>query len=247
MWTLLTIVLIGTSIILRLSEPKLKGIIGEKRVIKQLEKLSSENYVVLNDIMLPSEKGTSQIDHVVLSPYGIFVIETKNYSGWIHGSENSEYWTQSIYKTKMKFRNPIRQNWGHIYALKQVLSEYSEIPFIPIVVFAGTAKLKNLSVRTDVIYEDKLYEKILEHRGVPVISSSDMERLTAQLRQTSIIDKEARKSHNNQIKVAVKERRARENAKICPKCGGTILLRSGKYGEFYGCSNYPKCRYKMNA
>lgn len=61
---------------------------------------------MLNDIMLPTEKGTSQIDHVIISSYRVFVIETKNYSGWIHGSENSEDWMQTIYsqmKEKQKY------------------------------------------------------------------------------------------------------------------------------------------------
>ena len=112
MWTFLVIALIAASIVLRIYEPAIKGIIGEKRVRKQLDKLSPENYRVLNDVMVRTEKGTSQIDHVVVSIYGIFVIETKNYTGWIHGSENSEYWTQSIYRKKTKFRNPIRSKLG---------------------------------------------------------------------------------------------------------------------------------------
>jgi DNA topoisomerase-1 len=29
----------------------------------------------------------------------------------------------------------------------------------------------------------------------------------------------------------------------CPLCGGELLLRKGRFGEFIGCSNFPKCRY----
>ena len=76
-----------------------------------------------------------QIDHVVVSIYGIFVIETKNYSGWIFGDENSQYWAQVIYKTKNRFYNPILQNRGHIKALQGLLQDYSHIRYIPIVVF----------------------------------------------------------------------------------------------------------------
>jgi len=121
------VVLIVLIILYRHNEPKIKGAIGEKRVIRQLSKLPPEEYKVLNNIMIKTDKGSTQIDHVVISIFGIFVIETKNYNGWIHGSENSEYWTQSIYKNKSSFRNPIRQNRAHIYALKEVLPDYGQV------------------------------------------------------------------------------------------------------------------------
>lgn len=101
-----------------MSSPKNIGKFGEKRVARKLDWLSKE-YTTLNDILLPTHYGTTQIDHIVVSPYGIFVIETKNYKGWIFGHENSEEWKQSLLGKKRfwgwsseqhKFRNPIRQN-----------------------------------------------------------------------------------------------------------------------------------------
>jgi hypothetical protein len=79
-----------------------KGVIGESKVARQLNKLQNDEYKVLNDILVETDRGTSQIDHIVLSIFGIFVIESKNYKGWIHGSENSEYWIQTIYKKKIQ-------------------------------------------------------------------------------------------------------------------------------------------------
>lgn len=110
MWLLVSVWLIIIIVALILRHPKIKGLIGEWRVRKQLERLPAEDYKILNDITIKAKKATSQIDHLIISPYGIFVIETKNYRGWIHGSENSEYWFQTIYRTKAKFRNPIKQN-----------------------------------------------------------------------------------------------------------------------------------------
>jgi hypothetical protein len=101
----------------RLNAPKRKGTKGESRVSRKLKRLQNEEFIVFNDVLIRTRNGSSQIDHIVISIYGIFVIETKNYSGWIHGNENSEYCMQSIYKKKTKFRNPIRQNWAHIYML----------------------------------------------------------------------------------------------------------------------------------
>ena len=105
-------------LILRLNMPKIKGSVGEAKAARQLSKLDREEYRVINDILVTSHGHSSQIDHIVVSRFGIFVIETKHYKGWIHGGENSEYWTQSIYNHKNKFRNPIKQNAGHIRACK---------------------------------------------------------------------------------------------------------------------------------
>ena len=163
MWIIAPVWVIIIIIAIILSHPKIKGLIGEWRVRKQLRRLPEENYKVLNDITLRGKKGTSQIDHLVVSPYGIFVIETKNYNGWIHGSEDSEYWFQTFYKHKTKFRNPIKQNWSHIYAMKENLPEYKDVAYHPVIVFVGKGKLKNLDVTTDVIYSDALFESIISH------------------------------------------------------------------------------------
>lgn len=120
-------------IIFKLFLPRIKGFFGEKSVALLLSRLDSEKYKVINNIMLQVGDRTTQIDHVVVSNYGIFVIETKNYKGWIFGNEFSDYWTQVIYKRKEKLYNPVRQNYGHIQALKQILSEYADVNYISIV------------------------------------------------------------------------------------------------------------------
>jgi len=76
--------------------PKIKGFFGEKSVAFQLSRLDPSKYKVINNIILQSGEKTTQIDHVVVSNYGIFVIETKNYNGWILGDEYADYWTQVI-------------------------------------------------------------------------------------------------------------------------------------------------------
>ena len=96
-----------------------KGKIGEKKVAKQLERLDRNKYKVINNVILKTSRGTSQIDHLVISQYGIFVLETKNYTGWIFGSERADKWQQIIYKKKSFFRNPIKQNYSHIKALEE--------------------------------------------------------------------------------------------------------------------------------
>jgi hypothetical protein len=230
-----------------LNHPKVRGIIGEKRVLKQLERLPKEHYRLLNDLMLKAKIGTSQIDHIAISPHGIFVIETKNYKGWIYGDEDSEYWTQTIYRYKIKFRNPIKQNWGHIYTLKEALPEYQHIPYYSVIVFAGNARLKNVNTKSDVIYADKLFETIMNYKGNRQLTNQDMEKIFNTLREFSIKDKELKNQHVKRIRWNVKIREMKEHILICPKCGGHLIKRDGRYGEFYGCENFPKCRYKMGS
>jgi len=240
-WLIIIIIIIIATI---LSHPKIKGLIGEWRVRKQLRRLPEENYRILNDITLRGKKGTSQIDHLVVSPYGIFVIETKNYNGWIHGSEDSEYWFQTFYKHKTKFRNPIKQNWSHIYAMKENLPEYKDVAYHPVIVFVGKGKLKNLDVTTDVIYSDALFETIMRHRGPQKLSDNEIDKISTTLRGASIKDKQAKRNHVSRIKWNVKMKKMKERVLICPQCGGQLIIRTGKSGEFYGCSNFPQCQYK---
>lgn len=240
-WLIIIIIIILATV---LSHPKIKGLIGEWRVRKQLRRLPEENYRVLNDITLRGKKGTSQIDHLVVSPYGIFVIETKNYKGWVHGSEDSEYWTQTFYKYKTKFRNPIKQNWSHIYTLKENLQEYENVPYYPIIVFVGTGKLKNLDVKTDVIYINALFETIMKHRGPKKLTDNEIGKIFTKLRGASIKDKQTKRDHVSRIKWNVKIKKMKEKVHICPQCGGQLIRRIDKSGEFYGCSNFPRCQYK---
>ena len=113
-----------------------KGAIGEKRVAHILKKLPEDRYKVINNLLIQNNGHKTQIDHIVVSVYGIFVIETKTYQGWIYGGENSDYWTQNIYGNKYLLRNPIHQNYGHIKAVKNILDEYPGLPYISIVAFS---------------------------------------------------------------------------------------------------------------
>lgn len=241
------LLLIGITLflILKINKPKIKGSIGESRIAGQLNKLNDKEYKVLNDIIIRTSKGSSQIDHIVISTYGIFVIETKNYSGWIHGNENSEYWTQTFYKSRNKFRNPVKQNWAHIYALKEVLSNYRFIKYHPIVVFVGSAELKNITSQIPVVYDNELFQIISRKNIRQSLSISEVETIADQLIKLNIQNKETRKKHVHQIHQNTYERIQKEISLVCPRCGGNLVIRNGPYGQFYGCSNYPSCRYKM--
>ncbi|MEQ8235172.1 MAG: NERD domain-containing protein [Syntrophomonadaceae bacterium] len=227
-----------------LSLPSVKGKIGEGSVRLLLSRLDKEKYFILNDLYLPNDKGkTSQIDHVVVSPYGIFVIETKNYRGWILGDENSQYWTQVIYKRKEKLLNPIIQNKGHIKALKAILSDFGEVPFISIVTFSSRATLK-VQVDSTVIYTPQIIRTIEKYEE-EVIPLEDVKKIYETIKNANIQDKEVSQTHKAAIQNDIKDKKLKVQNNECPWCGGELVDRQGKFGAFRGCSNYPKCRFTV--
>lgn len=121
----------------------LKGKVGEHQVSRTLKrKLKKKDYLIINDIVLPTrDHGTTQIDHLIVSRFGVFVVETKNMSGWIFGSERSPEWTQVIYSWKSRFQNPLRQNYKHVKAVEYSL-KLSPTQVHSVVVFVGTGEAR---------------------------------------------------------------------------------------------------------
>lgn len=223
---------------------KTRGEIGELAVAKRLKKLPQEQYKVINDLLLQNNGYSSQIDHVVISPYGIFVIETKNYTGDIYGGANSEMWTQNIYGSKSEFRNPIWQNQGHITAIKKVIGEKYHPMYHNIVLFS-----ENANVRVDrslEVYNFRKIVPIIEGYTEIVLTQAAVDDIYAKLLAANVTDRKARKEHVKSAKETKKRRDVAVANGICPRCGGKLVLREGRYGKFYGCSNYPRCNYILN-
>ncbi|WP_313033488.1 nuclease-related domain-containing protein [Acinetobacter sp.] len=141
-WIILVFIVIG---ILKAFKPFIKGKVGELAVAVHVKLyLKDPQYILLNDCTLPDEQsGTTQIDHILLSPFGIFVIETKNYTGWIFGGERQKMWTQKIYKNSYKFQNPLHQNYKHMKVLEDVLSDIVEPEYMhSVIVFMPESEFK---------------------------------------------------------------------------------------------------------
>ncbi len=237
-WILGFIVLFG--VLIDILTPKIKGWIGEVTVASILSKLPKDKYTTINNVMLYTSNSTTQIDHIVVSIYGIFVIETKNYKGWITGSDNSEQWVKNMYGKKYSFRNPIKQNWGHVKALENLLDKPADC-FIPIIVFSNSASLK---VKTSnlVIYTSKL-KKVIKSYNEILIDSQELESIIRTIINSNVDSRENRKKHVSNIHKNIAEEKKLIKSGICPRCGGDLVKRKGKYGVFWGCSNYPKCRF----
>jgi len=235
---------------------KQKGKRGEMRVSAILSQLSDE-YTILNDLVFRTEKGTTQIDHLVVSKYGIFTIETKNYRGEIYGDDNRKEWTQLIvtevtyakkwwktytYVTKNRFYNPVKQSVGHAFRIKELLSVFPHVKIVPIVVFTGDAILSYVESKNHVVYEENLLD-VIDRYKTTYLTDNDVQAVLAILTGNNIRETVSDRQHVKNLRTAAREVNATINSGICPKCGGHLIGRNGKYGTFYGCSNYPKCRF----
>lgn len=225
---------------------KFKGDIGELAVAYMLKGLDKEKYMIIHDIKLNNMGGstsTTQIDHIVISIYGIFVIETKGYKGKIYGKEKSRTWTQYLSNQKNNFMNPIFQNYAHIRAIESILEDsYPEMTYHSIIAFSGEANIDSIEVTKAKVCKIRyVSEAIKDLSTEEVIGKEDIGRIIG------ILDKNKSHqtdfSHTREIKKIKKESEEKIKQNICPKCGGNLVEREGKYGKFIGCSNFPKCRF----
>jgi hypothetical protein len=116
----------------------------ERYVASQLEKtLPKVSYAVINNVLIPKSGriGSSQIDHVVISIYGVFCIETKKHAGIILGSKIRRIFTQKLWNKNYRISpNPVEQNYSHIKALEELLGSKIKQPIVNIVVFPSAYK-----------------------------------------------------------------------------------------------------------
>ena len=220
----------------------LKGVFGEFLVNRLLSKLPESDYTLIKDVTLPTNDGTTQVDHIVVSRYGIFVVETKNMKGWIFGSARQKQWTQKIYRHSSKFQNPLHQNYKHIKALETLLG-CSEEHLHSVIVFIGDSTFKT-EMLPNITYARGSIRYIQQFNDV-VFSDNDYARLTESINQIKlkrgvITDLK----HRKHVKEVVA---SKVSSNECPRCGSEMVLRETKRGEnigkqFWGCSTFPKCR-----
>ncbi|MCY6372479.1 nuclease-related domain-containing protein [Clostridium ganghwense] len=183
-----------------------KGVIGEKKVIKALKKLPKNKYKFLNDIMILNEGTSSQIDHIVISTFGIIVIETKNYKDLIYGYDDKNDWTQSIKKTGKYYTvyNPIKQNKKHIEELKKLIKD-SKIPFYNLVVFAGKCTLQGeyLKNNKDVLFVSELLNRMdeLSSANKEILNINEVQEIYKLIKTNNVTDAGLRKQHIDNIRL----------------------------------------------
>lgn len=241
MFIYLLVVIVLIIILAILKSPQYKGKYGED-IVKNKLKTIEGYHNILNDIMLNDNGKSRQIDHIAITEYGVFVIETKNYGGIIYGQEASTEWKQYLNQKSSSFKNPIHQNYGHTEIVKKLLEDITDKVY-PIVVFIKRCKLK-IGVKSVVIYDSQLKD-FIENRE-KVLNNIEINEIYKILMENKITNKETIKNHNYNVKNYIEYKENIANEGKCPRCGGALIKRQGKRGEFYGCSNYPKCKYTKN-
>ena len=191
---------------------------------------------------LPTEDGTTQIDHIIVSRYGVFVVETKNMKGWIFGNPDQKTWTQKIYKHSTNFQNPLHQNYKHLKSLESLLG-LNDQQVHSLVVFVGdstfkTEMPKNVTYGWGYVrYIKSKKQLVLSEAGVDVI----VNKIGAGMLTPSF---KTNREHVKHVKNIVNEKKKETT---CPKCGSPMVLRETKNGpnagkQFWGCSKFPKCK-----
>ena len=237
------------------------GEIAESIIVSIIEKEIKKGLYgyVLHNLYLPKvDGGTTEVDVVLICTKGVYAIESKNYSGYIFGDEQQRYWTVTLNAgrdlvgfrqiEKHKFYNPIWQNNTHIRYLRNVIGK--TIPIESIIIFSDHCTFKNLSYdinKVTIMHLVSLKHYISSVRDLSedIMSQDRVDYLYNTLLPYTDIDEEKKQSHLSYVN------ELQNNPTRCPRCGGNLVIRTAKKGsnvgrQFYGCSNYPKCKYTRN-
>lgn len=193
------------------------GDYGEKRVSSFLADLDCDDYRVYNDLLIRNGNYTTQVDHIVISRYG--------------------------FTQEHQLRNPIWQNDGHIKTLRKLVFS-DDVPVYGIVVFPSDTEI-NVTAQHPVLNMYNVVPYIKQYRDA-VLSSDQMDFYRRRLLEVISTSESDRKEHLGNVYRNKERRDSAVASGKCPRCGGNLVLRNGKYGQFYGCSNYPRCNYILN-
>ena len=207
--------------------------------ISQKLLLNPKEYRCFNNALVNGGSRETQIDHIIVSKYGLFVTETKNKSGWIYGSANDSEWTQVLYHRKIRFQNPLVQNKLHTKSLAHFLEiDHSKIHSI--VVFWG-GKFKKEMPENVVTWRE--YTRYIKSKNQILLTDDEVDKICNKLR--TLKDETPFLAGMRHAK-SLQDRYS--STTICPKCEGKLVERISQKGQkagtkFLGCENYPRCIY----
>jgi hypothetical protein len=206
-----------------------KGEIGEYKIDIQLDQLPKDCRY-LSDLLIKNpgaKSGYSQIDHVVLTPYGIFVIETKNYQGTIYGGKDRKTWSVN---GKFKMMNPFVQNYGHIKALASLIDQKYQNFFISMVSFTKRSTFKvdldyrKIASKELIVYDIELSEFIhrkisvlkIQHKK-PLLNEREISMIYNDFSNGDIKDPSIRREHEEALKTSILDSDTNATCSICNK------------------------------
>ena len=194
-------------------------------------------------LIVPDERGTTEVDEIFVTPAGIFVVERKDFGAWIYAHESDETWT-AVYpnREKHRFQNPIRQNYRHIKALQSFLRQPRSV-FHSMIVFSPRARF--MTAIPPHVFTAGHVDYIVDQNEV-ALSPEDFDSVCADL------DALRATSDASSLHVHVEKLHARfDSTEQCPRCGGYLTRRysrkpGNEHNVFLGCSNFPRCRFIRN-
>lgn len=233
--------------------PERIGDLGEYKINIQLDQLPKD-CKTLSNVMLHNSKsksGYSQIDHIIISPYTIFVIETKNYAGTIYGDVKRPKWSVN---GKFPMMNPFHQNYGHIKAIHNLLPHTDMSQFVSMVSFTKRStfkvneELRKIQSNELIVYDTELSEFIARKINVlkmttksVAFSEEQINEIHVVLSSKKVLDPHLRANHIKHIKssVSIEESQAKQITKaVCHTCGIEV---SEKVSNFCSAN---KARFK---
>ena len=218
-----------------------RGEKGEKAVRKKLDSISCY-HKLLNDVTFINDKSemSHQIDHILIHPHGVFVIETKNYFGEINVVNGEPYWTKTIKGKIDRIHNPLKQNKNHVRMVKKILENKYET--ISLVVFAKNNAPylddENVINLNDLLLfiDSYPYQKLLNKNEIDKIYQEISKKCIDISRDEHVENISYLKQINMELKAEIMY--AIESRK-CPRCGGNIIENNNKF-------KCDKCDYKFN-
>lgn len=169
-----------------------KGRWGEHIVAENLAELNKD-YVVINDVMLEVNNRTAQIDHIVVSVYGIFVIETKNYGGYLRGDEDDNYISHSYGEKTYMIYNPLKQNRNHVRMLMAATGIKNKYLFVPILTISDECEFE-IKSSTEIATFSSLYSSIRRYNK-KVLTRDEVEEIAEMINELNVVDEKERADH----------------------------------------------------
>ena len=232
---------------LKLPDAEFRGEVGEKTLFWFLKHMlpigGNYGYRIVRNLMFETPTGTTQLDFAIVSAFGIFIVEAKNYQGWIFGDPSQPRWTQALKGgRKFQFQNPIRQNFKHV----AVLSEKTGIPqnlIFPIVAFSPTCEFKT-EMPVNVMHFTDVPDYIKKFDTIVIKPEQLTEIMETFLSWDKDIDSEKKRNHVQNLKEAHAPASIHDRNVLCPICGNRMALRQSRTDghPFWGCTKYPGCK-----
>lgn len=188
-------------LLLNLHGARIKGALAERQLRRVLQRELPAGYLHYHNLVLPTAQGDlTEIDHLVLSPFGIFVFEVKNYRGWIFGSEHQPQWIVQHFRSKHSFQNPLRQNYKHTQAVNHLLDlpiSAGQSQVHSIVAFSLRAVFKT-QMPANVIFIELVADYLQQFKQV-CFSDEQLRQFNAQLNMAAASKKVLSKQHRKQV------------------------------------------------